>query len=101
MKGGPTDIFNLGSGNGYSVKEIVNATREALRRSSFIPGRAPRREGDPAVLIASNEKAAKILGWKPTRSLNDIIGDAATWHRSPRFRETMRAKIGKKTDGTL
>ena len=95
MKGGPTDIFNLGSGKGFSVKEIVAATRTALNRPGFAPGQAPRREGDPAVLVASNEKAGKILGWKPARSLTDIITDAATWHRSPRYRETMRAKIGK------
>ena len=40
----------------------------------------PRRAGDPSVLIASNKKAAEVLGWKPTRGLEQIIADAWTWH---------------------
>jgi UDP-glucose 4-epimerase len=85
----------LGSGTGFSVKEIVTATREALHKPDFAPGTAARREGDPSILIASNKKAGDILGWKPQRSLTDIITDAATWHRSPRYREAIRTKIGK------
>jgi len=96
LSGGDTDIFNLGSGNGFSVKEIIEAARLVLDRPHFTPGRAPRREGDPATLVASNKKAYKVLGWKPTRALPDIIGDAVTWHRSQRYRDAMQAKIGKK-----
>jgi UDP-glucose-4-epimerase GalE len=96
LNGRETNLFNLGSGKGFSVAEIVAATRQALNRPSFTPGLAPRREGDPAVLIASSEKAAKILGWKPSRSLTDIIGDAAAWHRSLRYRDTMQAKIASR-----
>ena len=94
LNGRETNFFNLGSGTGFSVAEIVDATRKALDRPHFTPSIAPRREGDPAVLIASNEKAGKILGWKPARSLADIIGDAVAWHRSPRYREAMQAKMG-------
>ncbi len=92
---GETDIFNLGSGKGFSVNEIIDATRIVLERPGFAPGRAARREGDPATLIASNRKAAKILGWKPARTLHDIIDDAAAWHKSPHYTAAIRAKLGK------
>jgi UDP-glucose 4-epimerase len=94
LKGGVTDIFNLGSGRGFSVKEIVNEMREVFSRRSFKPGIVPRREGDPAILVASSEKAAKILGWRPSRSLQNIIGDTATWHRSPLYQDAIRSKLG-------
>lgn len=69
-------IFNLGSGEGYSVKEIIETCREVTGHE--IPAEvAPRRAGDPAVLIASSEKAMKELGWKPTRTdLRTIVEDA-------------------------
>ncbi|MDR3450946.1 MAG: UDP-glucose 4-epimerase GalE [Alphaproteobacteria bacterium] len=95
LKGGATDIFNLGSNKGFSVQEIVDAVRTSLNKSYYKPGIAPRREGDPAFLVASNAKAGKVLGWSPARPLGAIIGDAVTWHRSPRYIEAMRAKIGK------
>jgi UDP-glucose-4-epimerase GalE len=94
LRGGVTDIFNLGSGKGFSVMEIVEATRKALDRPNFSPGFAPRREGDPTCLVASSEKAAKILGWRPVRSLQNIIGDAAAWHRSPLYQDAIKAKFG-------
>jgi UDP-glucose-4-epimerase GalE len=93
LDGGATDIFNLGSGKGFSVSEIVATVRDALNRPDFTPGLAPRREGDPAILIASNEKAGKILQWNPTRSLSDIIHDAIAWHRSESYLQAIRAKI--------
>lgn len=72
-------IFNLGSGDGYSVKEIIDTARRITGRE--IPARVePRRAGDPSVLIASNEKAAAVLGWKPKRGLAEIVADAWTWH---------------------
>ncbi len=94
LEDGPTDIFNLGSGNGYSVKEMVEATRKALDRPDFAPAVAPRREGDPPVLIACSEKAEKVLSWRPSRSLQTIISDAAAWHRSPLYLDAMKAKLG-------
>jgi UDP-glucose 4-epimerase len=93
VKGGETNIFNLGSGTGYSVAEIIAAARTELDRPAFSPGVAPRRAGDPAVLVASSEKARDVLGWRPARSLADIIGDAAAWHRSELYADTVRAKV--------
>jgi UDP-glucose-4-epimerase GalE len=94
LKGGVTDIFNLGSGQGFSVLDIVGATRKALDCPNFAPGVAPRREGDPAILVASSVKAEKILGWRPARNLQNIISDAAAWHRSSLYQDAMRAKLG-------
>jgi UDP-glucose-4-epimerase GalE len=92
LSGGETNIFNLGSGTGYSVMEMIVAAREALGRPDFSPGVVPRRAGDPAVLVASSEKALRVLGWSPSRSLADIITDAAAWHRSDLYRDTVLAK---------
>lgn len=78
-KGGKSDVFNLGSGDGYSVKEIIDTARSITGRE--IPAIIePRRAGDPSVLIASNKKAAEVLGWKPQRGLNVIVADAWKWH---------------------
>ncbi|MDD4615664.1 MAG: UDP-glucose 4-epimerase GalE [Alphaproteobacteria bacterium] len=93
LDGGETAIFNLGTGKGYSVSEIVAAARKVLGRPDFMPKIAQRREGDPAVLVASNSKADRILGWKPTRSIHDIINDAAAWHRSSLYQDAMKAKL--------
>lgn len=89
VNGGASNIFNLGSGTGYSVNEIIAAARTALNRPDFSPGVVPRRAGDPAVLVASSAKARDVLGWRPSRSLADVIGDAAAWHRSDLYRETV------------
>ena len=75
-----SDTFNLGSGNGFSVKEIIETARKITGKE--IPANVePRRAGDPSVLIASNEKATTVLGWKPERGLEEIIADAWTWHQ--------------------
>jgi len=74
-------IFNLGSGDGYSVKEIIDTARRITGKE--IPAKVePRRAGDPSVLIASNKKAAAVLGWTPKRGLEEIIADAWAWHSS-------------------
>ena len=75
-------VFNLGSGNGFSVREIIEAARKVTGHP--IPAKiAPRRAGDPSTLIASNRRAVEILGWKPQHSsLDDIIGSAWNWHQS-------------------
>ncbi len=78
-RGGESGVFNLGSGDGYSVKEILDAARRITGKA--IPAVVePRRAGDPSVLIASNKKAEAVLGWTPKRGLDEIIADAWTWH---------------------
>lgn len=75
-----SDIFNLGSGRGHSVKEVIETTRKVTGHT--IPAEVKeRRPGDPATLIASPEKAKSILGWKPEFDLLEkIISDAWRWH---------------------
>lgn len=81
-KDGQSDVFNLGSSQGFSVKEMIDAARAVTGKE--IPAKVgPRRAGDPAVLIASSAKAKEILGWNPTRTdMKDIIGDAWRWHQN-------------------
>lgn len=80
--GGSSEIFNLGSGSGYSVKEMIEAARRVTGHS--IPAEiTPRRSGDPARLIASSEKAKRHLGWSPKhKNIEDIIASAWAWHKS-------------------
>lgn len=82
VNGGESDIFNLGNGVGFTVKEVI----ETARKVTGLPIRAieeERRPGDPDVLIASSQKAKDILGWKPKlNSLEDIISTAWKWHSS-------------------
>lgn len=82
LAGGNSDIFNLGSGNGYSVKEIVESARAVTGHP--IPAEvAERRAGDPAKLIASSERARNILDWKPEHdNIEKIIADAWRWHNT-------------------
>ncbi|GIM28785.1 UDP-glucose 4-epimerase GalE [Clostridium polyendosporum] len=84
MDGGESSIFNLGSSQGFSVKEIIDAAREVTKHP--IPAKVgERRSGDPSKLIASSEKAKKILGWQPKRtSIYEIISDAWKWHENNR-----------------
>lgn len=81
-KGGESAIFNLGNGKGFSVKEVIEATRRVTGRE-IKAEIAARRAGDPAVLIASSQKAIEELGWKPKyNSLETIIETAWKWHLS-------------------
>ncbi len=78
--GNESNIFNLGNGSGYSVNEVIEAARKVTGHA--IPAEVmERRAGDPAVLIASSEKAQRLLGWKPEyNELERIISDAWSWH---------------------
>ena len=81
-KGGASDIFNLGNGQGFSVKEMIAAAEKATGRSIKVEIGA-RRAGDPAQLIASSEKARIVLGWKPQfTDVEQVIGTAWKWHES-------------------
>lgn len=77
-----SDVFNLGNGTGFSVKEVIETARKVTGEP--IPEVvSPRRAGDPAVLIASSEKAQTALGWKPQyNDLATIIESAWKWHSS-------------------
>lgn len=80
-RGGESDVFNLGSGNGYSVRQIIETARRITGREIRATAE-PRRGGDPSVLIASNKKAAERLGWRPALGLDQIVSDAWVWHSS-------------------
>ena len=79
--GGKSDIFNLGNGVGFSVKEVIEAARRVTGHA--IPVQiSERREGDPARLVASSQKAKNVLGWKPRyHQLEEMVETAWRWHR--------------------
>ena len=78
--GNESNIFNLGNGVGFSVKEMIEAAKEATGKEIKVV-LGDRRAGDPAQLIASSEKANKILGWTPKfTDVKDIIKDAWAFH---------------------
>lgn len=74
-------IYNLGNGQGFSVREVIESARRVTGHA--IPAEMhPRRAGDPAVLVASSEKAIRELGWKPRYTqLDDVIRTAWIWHQ--------------------
>jgi UDP-glucose 4-epimerase len=78
---GTSQIFNLGNGVGFSVRQIIDAARKVTGHK--IPQRVtPRRAGDPSILVASNEKIKRILGWQPKFvDVEKIIADAWLWHQ--------------------
>ncbi len=79
-KGGESRIYNLGNGKGFSVREVIEVARKVTGKEIKAEV-APRRAGDPAVLIASSAKAMEELGWKPEfNSLETIIETAWNWH---------------------
>jgi UDP-glucose 4-epimerase len=75
-------IFNLGTGTGFTNKQVVDVAREVT--GAELPVEiAPRREGDPATLVASSAKARDELGWVPAKTtLHDMIGDAWAFYRT-------------------
>ncbi len=76
-----SDVFNLGSGQGYSVKEVVEAAR-AVTGNPIPSVEKPRRPGDPPKLVADSTKIRKVLGWKPQfDSITAILQSAWDWHR--------------------
>ncbi len=77
--------FNLGNGAGFSVLQVIESARR-VSGCDIAFERAPRRPGDPAVLVAASDKARRVLGWSPRHAdLNDIIASAWAWHQAPGF----------------
>jgi UDP-glucose 4-epimerase len=79
---GRHEVYNLGNGDGYSVKQVIDVAREVTGHP--IPVKvAPRRPGDPAATVAASDKARRDLGWQPAHpGLREIIADAWAFHQS-------------------
>ena len=80
LGGGASDVVNLGSGSGYSIRQVVAAIEE-VAGTPVGAHVGPRRAGDPARLVADVSKAQKVLGWQPERTLRDIVASAMEFHR--------------------
>ncbi len=81
LKGGDSEVFNLGNGSGFSVKEVIEAAKSITGRDIKVV-ECDRRPGDPPALIGSSDKARKILNWQPQySSLEPIITHAWQWHQ--------------------
>ncbi len=81
LQDGKTDVFNLGNGNGFSVKEVIETARKVTGKEIKVQ-MSDRRPGDPPILVGSGAKARNILGWQPQYSnLEDIIAHAWQWHQ--------------------
>jgi UDP-glucose-4-epimerase GalE len=78
VRGGQSAALNLGTGTGWSVKEVV-ATAEKITGRRIPLHYAPRRAGDPPVLVADGSKARALLGWAPERTLEQMVGSAWQW----------------------
>jgi UDP-glucose 4-epimerase len=74
-------IYNLGTGNGYSVREVIDTASEVTGREIPVV-ESPRRPGDPPRLVAAAGRIHAELGWEPRRSLRDMIGDAWSFHQA-------------------
>ncbi|HEY5533811.1 MAG TPA: UDP-glucose 4-epimerase GalE [Ignavibacteria bacterium] len=84
IRNNQSDVINLGTGVGYSVKEIISKSRKITGReikSEIIQ----RRQGDPDSLVADNQKAKNILGWVPEYDLDRIIETAWKWHQNQKY----------------
>ncbi len=79
---GGSRTYNLGNGQGYTVREVIDMARAVTGRP--IPSvDSPRRQGDPAVLVAGSDKIRQELGWQPSHpDLRDIVQSAWDWHRT-------------------
>jgi UDP-glucose 4-epimerase len=81
LEGGRHRVYNLGTGDGYTVKEVVDTARRVTGRE-ITAIEEPRRSGDPAALVAASDRIRDELGWKPEKGLDEMVGDAWTWHQA-------------------
>jgi UDP-glucose 4-epimerase len=81
LQGGDSNIFNLGNGNGFSVKQVIDTARQVTGREIAVV-ESDRRPGDPPVLVGGSAKAISILGWQPQYAdLEKILTHAWQWHQ--------------------
>jgi UDP-glucose 4-epimerase len=81
LEGGESEVFNLGNGNGFSVREVIDTARQVTKLEIPVV-ETDRRAGDAPILVGSSEKARQILGWNPQYpELQRIISDAWQWHQ--------------------
>lgn len=81
LQGGKSDVFNLGNGNGFSVREVIETAQQVTNRDIKVV-ECDRRPGDSPILVGSSNKAQTILGWNPQYAdLKQIISDAWQWHQ--------------------
>jgi UDP-glucose 4-epimerase len=93
LEGGPSTVLNLGTGHGYSVQEVIGTISETAGRS--VPTvAADRRAGDPPCLVASAERARRVLGDGLTArsDLQSIISTALQWHQSDFYRRQLESR---------
>jgi UDP-glucose 4-epimerase len=74
-------IYNLGTGDGSTVKEVIDAARRVTGRE-IAAIEEPRRPGDPAALVAASDRIRDELGWTPEKDLDDMVTDAWAWHQA-------------------
>lgn len=81
QNGGSSDVFNLGNGSGFSVRDVIEAARRVTQREISVVER-DRRPGDPPILVGSSDKARQVLGWQPQYpDLQEILTHAWHWHQ--------------------
>lgn len=80
LEGGRTNLFNLGNGNGYSIRQVIETARQVTGRPIAVV-ECDRRPGDPPILVGSNSKALAVLGWQPQYAdISQILTHAWKWH---------------------
>lgn len=84
LKTGKSTTINLGTNTGFSVMEIIKAAEEVMQTKLNYTIEA-RRLGDPAVLVASNNRAKELLGWEPKQTVADMIASDYNWRKNPKF----------------
>ena len=99
LDGGETAVFNLGAGAGTTVRELIDTIRRTTNRP-FPVETAPRRPGDAPCLVADNSRAREVLGWRPMRTLDDIVRTAWRWHAAEREALGLRSLRTKPNRGT-
>jgi UDP-glucose 4-epimerase len=78
LKGGKSDVFNLGTAQGSSVMDVIKMVEQVSKKKLQYKVVGPRA-GDPPALIADSSKIERVLGWKPKRDLQEIVGSAWSW----------------------